>query len=153
MTTERDVVAVVQRLAPRGSIVRYGLAGGFNSAVFFISWTVSMLLLPQIDVRILWGFFWGVTGILAHFIHRFFTFDNHKSVAWTLPMSIPVYIGSLVGSSLTIGWLSTRFPTHMYWLGLVNLLAWGVLIWFTMRTLVFQFSAVTKHESPEYQGE
>jgi hypothetical protein len=153
MTIDGRVASAMHRLAPRGSLVRYGLAGAFNSSVFFISWTVSMLLLPEVDVRLLWGLFWGLTGVLAHFVHRVFTFDNHKSVAWTLPMSVPVYIGSLVGSSWTIGWLSTEFPDHMYWLGLLNMLSWGFVIWFTMRTLVFQFSPVKEHASQGHRVE
>ena len=56
------------------------------------------------------GSFWGLTGLLAHFVHRLYTFDNHKSLAWTLPAAIPVYVGSLVGSSMTIGWLSEKYP-------------------------------------------
>ena len=108
MTT--DLVAVHGRFAPRGSLGRFALAGAFNSGVFYVTWTISMFLLPDVDIRILWGTFWGLTGVMAHFVHRWYTFDNHKPLAWTLPTAIPVYIGSLVGSSLTIGWLSERYP-------------------------------------------
>ena len=153
MTTNPSVRFAARRLAPRGSLIRFGLAGGFNSSVFYLAWTASMWALPSVDLRLLWGVMWGLTGLMAHFVHRIFTFDNHKPLAWTLPTSIPVYVGSLVGSSLTIGWLSERFPDDLYWMGLANLLAWGVLIWFVMRTLVFQFSSVTEHGSPTHQAE
>lgn len=153
MTTDHRVLAAVKRFAPRGSLIRFGLAGGFNSTVFFVSWTVSMWAFPSTDLRVLWGVLWGLTGIGAHFVHRFFTFDNHKPVAWTLPTSVPVYIGSMVGSSLTIGWLSNRFPASIYWMGVANLLAWGVVIWFIMRTLVFQYADVKEHGSPTHQAE
>jgi hypothetical protein len=153
MTTDHRVFAAAKRLAPRGSLIRFGLAGGFNSTVFFGAWTVSMWLLPSTDIRLLWGVLWGLTGIAAHFVHRIFTFDDHKPVAWTLPTSIPVYIGSMVGSSLTIGWLSNQFPASIYWMGVANLLAWGVVIWFIMRTLVFQYSDVKEHGSPTHQAE
>lgn len=149
MTTKIELPAIIHRLAPRGSLIRYGLAGGFNSSIFFISWSISMLLLPDVNIGILWGVFWGLTGVLAHFVHRWFTFDNHKSVSWTLPTAIPVYVISLLGSSFTIDFLSASFPQQVYWLGIVNLLGWGVLIWFTMRTLVFQFSSATTHASLE----
>jgi len=112
-----------------------------------------MWALPQTDVRLLWGVAWGLTGILAHFVHRWFTFDNHKSVAWTLPTAVPVYLGSLLGSSLTIGWLTTRFPERVHLMGVANMLAWGVLIWFTLRTFVFQFTPVKAHASQEHQAE
>ena len=147
MTT--DLVAVHGRFAPRGSLGRFALAGAFNSGVFYASWTISMFLLPDVDVRLLWGVFWGLTGVMAHFIHRWYTFDNHKPLAWTLPAAIPVYVGSLVGSSMTIGWLSERYPGQIEWMGLPNMLCWGVLIWLTMRIFVFQFSPPIQHVSQE----
>ena len=151
MTT--DLSAVHGRFAPRGSLGRFALAGAFNSGVFYASWTISMFLLPDVDVRILWGTFWGLTGVMAHFVHRWYTFDNHKPLAWTLPAAIPVYVGSLVGSSMTIGWLSERYPGQIEWMGLPNMLCWGVLIWLTMRIFVFQFSPSTQHVSQEDQME
>ena len=38
---------------------RFGLAGAFNSGVFYVAWTISMFLLPSVDIRILWGTFWA----------------------------------------------------------------------------------------------
>ena len=151
MTT--DLITVHGRFAPRGSLGRFALAGAFNSGVFYASCTISMFLLPGVDVRILWGTFWGLTGVMAHFIHRWYTFDNHKPLAWTLPAAIPVYVGSLVGSSITIGWLSERYPGQIEWMGLPNMLCWGVLIWLTMRVFVFQFSPSIQHVSQEDQME
>jgi len=151
MTT--DLMDVHGRFAPRGSLGRFALAGAFNSGVFYASWTISMFLLPDVDVRLLWGTFWGLTGVMAHFIHRWYTFDNHKPLAWTLPAAIPVYVGSLVGSSMTIGWLSERYPGQIEWMGLPNMLCWGVLIWLTMRIFVFQFSPSIQHVSQEDQME
>lgn len=139
------------RWAPRGSLIRFGMAGAFNSSLFFLGWSVSMWALPQVDVRILWGASWGLTGVLAHFVHRRFTFDNHKSVAWTLPTAVPVYAGSLLGSSFTIGWLAATFPEAVYWMGVANMLAWGVLIWLAMRTFVFQFTPIKARASQEPQ--
>ena len=151
MTT--DLIEMHNRLVPRGSLGRFALAGAFNSGVFFISWTVSMFLLPEVDVRVLWGFFWGLTGLMAHFVHRWYTFDNHKSLAWTLPAAVPVYVGSLVGSSMSIGWLSERYPNQIEWLGIPNMVCWGVIIWMTMRIFVFQFSSTKPHASQEDQTE
>ena len=145
MTTEIRSVNLFQRFAPRGSLIRFGLAGGFNSSIFFTTWTVSMLLFPSVDVRFLWGLFWGLTGVMGHFVHRWFTFDDRKPVSWTLPTAIPVYVGSLVGSSITIGWLSSAFPGLLHFMGIVNLLGWGVLIWLAMRMVVFQYSSPTAH--------
>lgn len=148
-----DLMGFHDRLVPRGSLGRFALAGAFNSSVFYVAWTVSMFLLPNVDVRILWGTFWGLTGIMAHFIHRFYTFNNHKPLAWTLPTAIPVYVGSLIGSSMTIGWLSEKYPSQVEWMGIPNMLCWGVLIWLAMRIFVFQHSPSTQHVSQADQME
>jgi len=147
MTTERDRLAWLDKYAPRGSIVRFGLAGGFNTTVFFVMWETLMLFFSTADVRVLWGLAWGCTGILAHFVHRAFTFDKRRPVKVTLPTSIPVYIGSLVGSSLTIGWLAEQAPDWLRVLGVVNTLAWGLLIWATMRVVVFRFTPEGPHNA------
>ena len=145
MTT--DFIGFHDRVVPRGSLGRFALAGAFNSSIFYAAWTISMFLLPETDVRILWGIFWGLTGVLAHFVHRMYTFDGHKSLAWTFPAAIPVYIGSLVGSSMTIGWLSEKYPNQIEWIGVPNMLCWGVLIWLMMRVFVFQYSGSIPHAS------
>ena len=103
------------------------------------------------DVRLLWGLCWGATGVLAHLVHRWFTFDDRKPVTWTLSTAIPVYSLSLVGSSVTIGWMVEFSNGDVRMLGIVNLLAWGIIVWLMMRMLVFQYS--TAHASPAHQVE
>jgi hypothetical protein len=63
-----------------------------------------------------------------------------------------VYVSSLVGSSITIGWLSDTYTADVRLMGLFNLLAWGVIVWLMMRLFVFQYSP-TQHESQEHQTE
>ena len=150
MTT--DALAWLDQRVPRGSIIRFSIAGGFNSFLFYVCWAGLMLMLADADVRILWGICWGATGVLAHFVHRWFTFDDRKPVAWTLSTAVPVYVSSLVGSSITIGWLSTTYATDVRLMGLLNLLAWGVIVWLLMRLFVFQYSP-TAHGSQEHQAE
>ena len=150
MTTEANDVDWLNQWAPRGSLQRFGLAGGVNSGVFFLLWELLMVLSTETDIRYMWAFAWGSSGVMAHFVHRHFTFDARKSVRWTLPTAVPVYALSLVGSSITIGMLSEAFPNNLRWLGVLNLLAWGLLIWLAMRLFVFQFqSDSTSHVSQE----
>jgi len=147
MTTDPERFAWLEPYAPRGSILRFGLAGGFNSAVFFLMWEALMLLFTAADVRVLWGLAWGCTGIMAHFVHRAFTFDKRRPVKVTLPTSVPVYIGSLVGSSLTIGWMAEQAPDWLRLLGVMNTLAWGLFIWATMRVVVFRYTPNGAHSA------
>ena len=150
MTTE--LTAWFNEHVARGSLIRFAVAGGFNSLVFFVAWHGLLVIFSDTDVRFLWAVCWGATGVLAHFVHRWFTFDKRKSVRWTLPTSIPVYGTSLVGSSITIGWRSSVAPGQLRLMGIVNLLAWGVVIWLLMRLFVFQFTTTT-HASQGHPAE
>ena len=141
-----DAMAWLDERVPRGSLVRFSMAGGFNSLIFYLMWVVLLAMFTGTDVRLLWGVCWGATGVFAHYVHRWFTFDDRKPVSWTLPTAIPVYVISLGGSSLTIGWLDDLFSEDVRILGMVNLLAWGVIVWLMLRVLVFQYSP-TEHAS------
>lgn len=147
-----DAMAWLDERVPRGSLVRFSMAGGFNSLIFYLTWVVLLAMFTDTDVRLLWGVCWGATGVFAHYVHRWFTFDNRKPVSWTLATAVPVYIISLGGSSLTIGWLDDLFSEDVRILGMVNLLAWGVIVWLMLRVLVFQYSP-TEHASRAHPKE
>ena len=150
MTT--NSFAWLDERVPRGSLVRFSIAGGFNSVIFFLWWAFLLAAFSDADVRILWGLCWGTTGVFAHFVHRWFTFDDRKPVSWTLSTAVPVYFISLGGSTLTIGWLNDSFSGDVRVLGMANLVAWGVILWLMLRLLVFQYSP-TVHASQEHPGE
>ena len=147
-----DSLSWLDEYIPRGSIVRFSIAGAFNSAIFYLCWALLLVGFSTVDVRLLWGLCWGVTGVLAHFVHRWFTFDDRKPVSWTLPTAVPVYLFSLVGSSASIGWMAETFSADVRILGILNLLAWGIIVWLMMRLWVFQYSS-TVHASPTHQEE
>ena len=140
-TIEMDSKSSFNRLAPRGSLQRFGLAGGFNSGVFFLLWEFLRLFLSDdsTGIRIAWGVAWGSTGFMAHFVHRWFTFDKRKSIKWTIGGAFGAYIFSLAGSTYTIGLFASQPAETLRWLGVANLLAWGVIIWAIMRLFVFQY--------------
>ena len=141
MMIEMGDDSTFNRLVPRGSLQRFALAGGFNSGVFFLLWEFLRLFLTDdsTGIRIAWGVAWGTTGLMAHFVHRWFTFDNRKSLQWTIGASFGTYVFSLVGSTYTIGLFANQPEETLRWLGLANLLSWGIIIWVMMRLLVFQY--------------
>ena len=147
-----DAMAWLDERVPRGSLVRFSMAGGFNSLIFYLMWAMLLAMFAGTDVRLLWGACWGATGVFAHYVHRWFTFDDRKPVSWTLSTAVPVYVISLGGSSLTIGWLDDLFSEDVRLLGVVNLLVWGVIVWLMLRVLVFQYSP-TEHASRARPGE
>ena len=147
-----DAMTWLDERVPRGSLIRFSIAGGFNSIVFYLIWVLLLAMFAGGDVRLLWAACWGTTSVLAHYVHRWFTFDDRKPVSWTLSTAVPVYFISLGGSTLTIGWLSDSFSGDVRVLGMVNLVAWGVMLWLLLRLLVFQYSP-TAHASQEHPGE
>lgn len=131
----------LSQLAPRGSLQRFTLAGGFNSAVFFLMWECIRFFLDddKTSIRIAWAVAWGATAFMAHFIHRWFTFDNRKSMQWTIGSSIGAYAFSLTGSTYTIGLFANEQGGTLRLLGIANMLVWGLIIWAIMRLFVFQY--------------
>ena len=128
-------------VAPRGSLQRFGLAGAFNSLIFFILWELFRFFSSndKVSIQFAWGAAWALASFLAHFVHRWFTFDKRKSVQWTIGSSTIAYAFSLTGSTFTIGLAATQNSGTLRMLGILNMLVWGLIIWAIMRLLVFQY--------------
>tara|TARA_B100000902_G_C26466940_1_gene508237 strand:- start:69 stop:518 length:450 start_codon:yes stop_codon:yes gene_type:complete len=126
---------------PRGSLLRFGLAGAFNSLIFFILWELLRFFTSndKTSIQFTWGVAWALASFLAHFVHRWFTFDKRKSVQWTIGSSTIAYAFSLTGSTYTIGLAATQNSGTLRMLGILNMLVWGLIIWAIMRMLVFQY--------------
>jgi len=126
---------------PRGSLLRFGLAGAFNSLIFFILWELLRFFTSndKASIQFAWGVAWALASFLAHFVHRWFTFDKRKSVQWTIGSSTIAYAFSLTGSTFTIGLAATQNSGTLRMLGILNMLVWGLIIWAIMRLLVFQY--------------
>ena len=91
------------------------------------------------SIQFAWGAAWALASFLAHFVHRWFTFDKRKSVQWTIGFSTIAYAFSLTGSTYTIGLAATQNSGTLRMLGILNMLVWGVIIWVILRILVFQY--------------
>ena len=128
-------------VAPRGSLQRFGLAGAFNSLIFFILWELFRFFSSndKASIQFAWGTAWALASFLAHFVHRWFTFDKRKSVQWTIGSSTIAYAFSLTGSTYTIGLAATQNSGTLRMLGILNMLVWGLIIWVILRILVFQY--------------
>ena len=88
---------------PRGTLQRFGIAGGFNTFIFWIIWEL-LRISPIYDVlneTLLWSLSWFGSSIIAHFVHRVFTFDGRRNVRTTVLGAISVYAVGMMGSTLT----------------------------------------------------
>ena len=130
---------------PRGTLQRFGIAGGFNTFIFWIIWE-TLRLSPLYDATgetALWSLSWLASSVVAHFVHRKFTFDGRRNVRTTVLGAISVYAVGMMGSTLSFDAmlnLLTSFPIRL--LFLFNIGIWGLFTWASMRWFVFGYTTI-----------
>jgi len=135
----------MSEVLPRGTLQRFGIAGGFNTFIFWIIWE-TLRLSPLYDVAgetVLWSLSWLASSVVAHFVHRRFTFDGRRNVRTTVLGAISVYAVGMMGSTLSFDVmldLLTTFPIRL--LFLVNIGIWGLFTWASMRWFVFGYTTI-----------
>ncbi|MDA8551593.1 GtrA family protein [Candidatus Poseidoniales archaeon] len=135
----------MSEVLPRGTLQRFGIAGGFNTFIFWIIWE-TLRLSPLYDAAgetVLWSLSWLASSVVAHFVHRRFTFDGRRNVRTTVLGAISVYAVGMMGSTLSFDVmldLLTTFPIRL--LFLVNIGIWGLFTWASMRWFVFGYTTI-----------
>lgn len=130
---------------PRGTLQRFGIAGGFNTFIFWIIWELLRIspVYDALNETLLWSLSWFGSSIVAHFVHRVFTFDGRRNVRTTVLGAISVYAVGMMGSTLTFDImldLLSHLPIRL--LFLVNIGIWGIFTWASMRWFVFGYSKI-----------
>ncbi|EHR75659.1 MAG: hypothetical protein HN444_05060 [Euryarchaeota archaeon] len=135
----------MSEVLPRGTLQRFGIAGGFNTFIFWIIWE-TLRLSPLYDAAgetVLWSLSWLASSVVAHFVHRRFTFDGRRNVRTTVLGAISVYAVGMMGSTLSFDVmldLLTTFPIRL--LFLLNIGIWGLFTWASMRWFVFGYTTI-----------
>jgi putative flippase GtrA len=135
----------MSEVLPRGTLQRFGIAGGFNTFIFWIIWE-TLRLSPLYDATgetALWSLSWLASSIVAHYVHRMFTFDGRRNVRTTVLGAISVYAVGMMGSTLSFDVmldLLTAFPIRL--LFLLNIGIWGLFTWASMRWFVFGYTTI-----------
>ncbi|MDA8615620.1 GtrA family protein [Candidatus Poseidoniales archaeon] len=135
----------MSEVLPRGTLQRFGIAGGFNTFIFWIIWE-TLRLSPLYDAAgetELWSLSWLASSVVAHFVHRRFTFDGRRNVRTTVLGAISVYAVGMMGSTLSFDVmldLLTTFPIRL--LFLLNIGIWGLFTWASMRWFVFGYTTI-----------
>ena len=135
----------MSEVLPRGTLQRFGTGGGFNKFIFWIIWE-TLRLSPLYDVAgetVLWSLSWLASSVVAHFVHRRFTFDGRRNVRTTVLGAISVYAVGIMGSTLSFDVmldLLTTFPIRL--LFLLNIGIWGLFTWASMRWFVFGYTTI-----------
>ena len=135
----------MSEVLPRGTLQRFGIAGGFNTFIFWIIWE-TLRLSPLYDgagETVLWSLSWLASSVVAHFVHRKFTFDGRRNVRTTVLGAISVYAVGMMGSTLSFDAmldLLSAFPIRL--LFLLNIGIWGLFTWASMRWFVFGYTTI-----------
>jgi len=134
--------SIVAEVLPRGTLQRFGIAGGFNTFLFWIIWEIlrSTILLDILNETAIWSISWAMSSLSAHFVHRFFTFDGRKNVKNTIMGALSVYAFGMAGSTLSYDALLSMTSAPIRLIFLVNMLGWGLFTWSTMRWFVFGYT-------------
>ena len=135
----------MSEVLPRGTLQRFGIAGGFNTFIFWIFWETLRLspLYDSTGETTLWSLSWLASSIVAHYVHRMFTFDGRRNVRTTVLGAISVYAVGMMGSTLFFDVmldLLTAFPIRL--LFLLNIGIWGLFTWASMRWFVFGYTTI-----------
>jgi len=133
----------VAEVLPRGTLQRFGIAGGFNTFLFWIIWELlrSTILLDIVNETAIWSISWAMSSLSAHYVHRFFTFDGRKNVKNTIMGALSVYAFGMAGSTLSFDSLLSMTSAPIRLIFLVNMLGWGLFTWSTMRWFVFGYTS------------
>lgn len=134
--------SIVAEVLPRGTLQRFGIAGGFNTFLFWIIWEIlrSTILLDILNETAIWSISWAMSSLSAHYVHRFFTFDGRKNVKNTIMGALSVYAFGMAGSTLSYDALLSMTSAPIRLVFLVNMLGWGLFTWSTMRWFVFGYT-------------
>lgn len=134
--------SIVAEVLPRGTLQRFGIAGGFNTFLFWIIWEIlrSTILLDILNETAIWSISWAISSLSAHYVHRFFTFDGRKNVKNTIMGALSVYAFGMAGSTLSYDALLSMTSAPIRLIFLVNMLGWGLFTWSTMRWFVFGYT-------------
>jgi putative flippase GtrA len=135
--------SIVAEVLPRGTLQRFGIAGGFNTFLFWIIWELlrSTILLDLLNETAIWSISWAMSSLSAHYVHRFFTFDGRKNVKNTIMGALSVYAFGMAGSTLSYDALLSMTSAPIRLIFLVNMLCWGLFTWATMRWFVFGYAS------------
>ena len=129
-------------IAPRGTIRRFASAGAINTLLFWLFWELLRLspVLELVSETGVWAFAWVMSCTIAHFTHRYFTFDGRKDVKSTMIGAFIVYAVGGVLSTISYNLLVANLSLPIRVIFIINMLISGLFTWASMRWFVFEYN-------------
>jgi len=130
-------------LAPRGSLLRYAASGLFNTGIFALmlvalGWLGDVTREESEAWAVVWGISWMASSVVAHGVHRAFTFMPSTNLAYSASTALPIYAMAFLGSSATFGLILEFTVWYLWFATVVNTGAWGLTQWVLNRTVIFR---------------
>ena len=128
-------------IAPRGTIRRFATAGAVNTLLFWILWEI-LRISPALEILSetgIWAVAWVISCTIAHFTHRYFTFDGRKDVKTTMLGAFTVYAIGGALSTISYELLVSNLDLQIRIIFVINMLIWGLFTWASMRWFVFGY--------------
>ena len=128
-------------IAPRGTIRRFATAGAVNTLLFWIFWEI-LRISPALEILSetgIWAVAWVISCTIAHFTHRYFTFDGRKDVKTTMLGAFTVYAIGGALSTVSYELLVSNLDLQIRIIFVINMLIWGLFTWASMRWFVFGY--------------
>ncbi len=128
-------------IAPRGTIRRFATAGAVNTLLFWIFWEI-LRISPALEILSetgIWAVAWVISCTIAHFTHRYFTFDGRKDVKTTMLGAFTVYAIGGALSTISYELLVSNLDLQIRIIFVINMLIWGLFTWASMRWFVFGY--------------
>ena len=128
-------------IAPGGTIRRFATAGALNTLFFWVLWEI-LRISPALELFSetgVWAIAWIISCTIAHFTHRYFTFDGRKDVRTTMLGAFVVYAIGGALSTILYELLVSNLDFHIRVIFVINTLIWGLFTWASMRWFVFGY--------------
>ena len=134
-----------------GELTRFALLGIFNVGIMLLLFTIIRSTQPEIypalDVAIAWLISYLLTSIMAHHLHRKYTFATDGVYKKSLYRAMYVYTAVMVLSTFSIYFLVDVFGFDDLITALILNPITGVLNFLGLRLLAFEMPLIEKNKT------
>ena len=116
-------------------------AGAINTLLFWLFWEILRLspVLELVSETGVWAFAWVMSCTIAHFTHRYFTFDGRKDVKSTMIGGFHCLCCWRRIIDNFIQFINRQLSLPIRIIFIINMLISGLFTWASMRWFVFEY--------------
>jgi putative flippase GtrA len=142
---------------PWGKLLReyvmYCTIGCFNVVVFFAMYyfLYKEQLSDQYPAASAWAISYFASSIMAHYLHRWLTFESLTSYKKSLVVMMTIYVALLIISTISTAYFADTLGFNHYYSWAANTAAFGFIAFVLLRMFAFPLSdgRITRKERVE----